>query len=202
MTLSRLRDGPPRPDAPKSRVRSDRAVGLLGHFMKMTIECPASSCGHHFADRNRASLIAALGSQVDATEVNHEQQSTTRCPECGRAVEFGLLMLDDDGVWRVSRFAGHANDVTVIRPPGGGVSYGTGIAELPGEPSQPPPGATWLSAGELKARDRALAVVEGRAPNVPLAARHDAVEVALEAGVLSGNEAAVAGAWLAQHAAR
>ena len=61
-------------------------------------------------------------------EVNTQQESAATCPECGTLIQFGLLMPDDDDVWRVSRFAGRADDVTVVRPPGGGVAYGPGEA--------------------------------------------------------------------------
>ena len=164
----------------------------------MTIECSAAGCGHQFADRNRASLITALGADTATVELNLHQQSTTSCPECGGTIELGLLMLDDDGVWRVSRFAGHADDVTVIAPPGGGVSYAAVGDQAPGDArsgSERPP-LPGLTANTLKLRDRALAVLEGRAPDVSPAAQRDAVELALEAGVLHGGELSEASAWL------
>ncbi len=155
----------------------------------MTIQCPAPGCGHRYEDRDRASLIAALGADTAAVEVNARQESTTRCPKCGQVIDFGLLMLDDDGLWRVSRFAGKAHDVTVMRPPGGGVSYDPPKAE-------PPTSAIALSPTELKIRDRALAVIEERAPSVAQSARRDAVDLALEVGVLDETEVAWARLWL------
>ena len=157
----------------------------------MTIECPAGHCRHRYEDRNRSSLIGPVGADTAAVEVNRQQQSTTSCPECGQVIEFGLLMLDDDGVWRVSRFAGHADDVTVMRPPGGNVSY---TAPRRQEHSAPPAG---MSAAELKLRERALAVISGEAA-VTSGVQRDALEVALEVGVLDEQEAAAARAWLAR----
>jgi len=151
----------------------------------MTIEC---GCGHRYEDRDRASLIAALGADVAALEVNRRQESTTGCPKCGEVIELGLLMLDEDGVWRISRFAGQAHDVTVMRPPGGGVSYEHPRAEATGR-------AIALSSTELKIRDRALAVVEGRARGVAPDVQRDAVELALDAGVLDQAEVAAARSW-------
>jgi hypothetical protein len=87
----------------------------------MTIECPF--CAHRWEDRDRASLIGALGADTGAVELNTQQEATTQCPSCGEVVQFGLLMRGDDDVWRNSPFAGHADDVAVMRPPGGGVSY-------------------------------------------------------------------------------
>lgn len=165
----------------------------------MRIECPAEGCGRRFADRNRASLITALAADTSAVEVNAQQESATTCPACGKSIQFGLLMPGDDGVWRVSRFAGHADDVTVISPPGGRVAYGSQEAETtaaegavspeaPDRASRPP-------GNELKLRERALAVLEGHAPGVSPAAQLDAVELALETGVLQGDEALAARAW-------
>lgn len=155
---------------------------------RLSIECPAPGCGHRYEDRDRAPLIATVSSHV--VEVNRRQQSTTSCPKCGQVVELGLLMLDDDGLWRISRFAGHADDVTVMRPPGGKVSYG------------PPPEreatgkAIGLSSAELRIRSRALLVMEGRALNVALGVQRDALELALHEGVLDEGQAAEARAWL------
>ncbi len=165
---------------------------------KMTIECSSAGCGHQFSDRNRASLVTALGADIATVELNLHRQSTTRCPRCGATIELGLLMLDDDGVWRVSRFAGHADDVTVIAPPGGGVAYEVGDRDAPGEgrPGSERPPAPSLTGNALKLRERALAVLEGRAPKVSPAAQRDAVELALEAGVLHGGELSAASAWL------
>ncbi len=152
----------------------------------MTIEC---GCGHRYEDRDRASLVSALGADVAAMEVNRRQASTTRCPKCGQVIELGLLMLDDDDIWRVSRFAGKARDVTVMRPPGGGVSYRGPSAKASGK-------ALALSPAELRVRDRALAVIEGRTRGVGPGVRREAVELALEAGVLDRAEVAAARRWL------
>ena len=152
----------------------------------MTIEC---RCGHRYEERDRASLIATLGADVAAVEINPRQESTSSCPKCGQLIELGLLMLDDDGVWRISRFAGQARDVTVMRPPGGGVSYQPPKADGTGR-------ATTLPPGELRVRDRALAAIEGRARGVATGAQRDAVELALDAGVLDEAEVAAARAWL------
>ena len=165
----------------------------------MRIECPAEGCGHRFDDRNRASLITALAADTSAVEVNTRQESATTCPACGASIQFGLLMPDDDGVWRVSRFAGHAEDVTVISPPGGGVAYGPQeAATIPGPADGSPATrvpSRHLSDNECKLRERALAALEGRAPGVSPAAQIDAVELALDTGVLQGDEAVAARAW-------
>jgi len=155
----------------------------------MTIECPAASCEHRYEDRDRASLIQALGADTAAVEINRRQGSTTACPRCGQTIQFGLLMLDDDGVWRVSSFAGQAEDVTVMRPPGGKVSY-----EAPER--QATEDAIELSAGELKIRQRALAAIAGSSAGVAPAVQRDVVELALEAGVLHDAELPDARAWL------
>ena len=155
--------------------------------MKMTIECPG--CGHRFEDRDRASLIVAAGADVGELRVNRPQSSTTTCPECGQPIEYGLLLLDDDGLWRVSEFAGHADDVTLMRPPGGEVSYAAPAPEDTGEPSG-------LTPAELEARGRALAAIEGRARGVPPDAQREAVELALESGVLGEAESTGARQWL------
>ncbi|MGI8945091.1 MAG: hypothetical protein ACR2GL_02480 [Thermoleophilaceae bacterium] len=87
----------------------------------------------------------------------------------------------------------------MVRPPGGGVAYGPGEAartQAPGAglPEAPdPPGG--LSASELKLRERALAVLEGHAAGVAPAAQLDAIELALDVGVLQDDEAAAARAW-------
>src|SRR3954469_7031183 len=124
----------------------------------MTIECPAPQCGRRFRDRDRASLLTALGAHGAAVELNRRQESTTRCPDCGEVIQFGLLMLDADGVWRTSRFAGHADDMTVMRPPGGGVSYARTPAARPDHPAglQPEDPAGLRPS----VRERALAVLE------------------------------------------
>lgn len=152
----------------------------------MTIKC---RCGHRYEDRDGASLIAAPGADIAALEVNRRQESTTTCPKCGRVIQLGLLVLDDDGVWRISRFAGQAHDVTVMRPPGGGVSYQPPEAEATDR-------AIALSPAQLKIHDRALAVIEGRARGVATGVQRDAVELALDAGVLDQGEVASARAWL------
>ena len=167
----------------------------------MRIECPAEGCGRRFDDRNRASLITALGADTAGGEVNSQQAAATRCPECGKSIEFGLLMRDDDSVWRVSPFAGHADDVTVVAPPGGGVAYQGAVPRAPdfgsgaaGSEARGP--GSGLTGSELTLRDRALAAIAGNAPQVSVAAQLDAVELALEAGVLEGEEVAGARAWL------
>ena len=167
----------------------------------MRIECPAEGCGRRFAARNRASLIMALGADTADVEVNPQQEAATRCPQCGTSIEFGLLMPEGDGVWRVSPFAGHADDVTVIAPPGGGVAYqGAVPPPAPGSPSGTPEredsGSAGLSGAELTLRKRAAAVIAGDARGVSVAAQLDAVELALETGVLQGEEIARARAWL------
>lgn len=166
----------------------------------MRIECPAEGCGRHFDDRDRASLITALGADTGGVEVNTQQEATTRCPECGRTIEFGLLMPEDDGVWRVSPFAGHSDDVTVIAPPGGGVAYQgappSALGSSSGASARQGSGPAGLSGARLTLRERAVAVIAGNAPQVSAAAQLDTVELALEAGVLQGEEVALARAWL------
>ena len=146
------------------------------------IECPASGCAHRFAD-GRAAPAPGHGGHL-------RRPSTTTCPKCGQLIQLGLLILEEDEVWRVSRFAGHADDLRLSYPPGGNVSY---------EPGKRPETGTHvagLSAGDLQARRRALSAVAGRAPGIGAAARRDAVEWALELGVLDEEEAARARAWL------
>ena len=165
----------------------------------MRIECPAEGCGRRFDDRNRASLITALGADTAGMEVNIQQEAATRCPECGTSIEFGLLMPEGDGVWRVSPFAGHADDVTVIAPPGGGVAYQGAVpppAPGSGTSERERSGPAGLSGAELTLRERAAAVIAGDARGVSVAAQLDAVELALETGVLQGEEIARARAWL------
>jgi hypothetical protein len=157
----------------------------------MTIECPAPQCGRRFRDRDRASLLAALGADGAAVELNKRQESTTRCPDCGEVIQFGLLMLDDDGVWRTSRFAGHADDVTVMRPPGGGVAYAQTPADRQvGLRPEDPAGL------RPSVRERALAVLEGRVRRVAPGIQRDVLELALDAGALDHAEAAQARALL------
>lgn len=161
----------------------------------MTIECPVQGCGRRFEDRDRASLITALGADLAAVEVNNRQEATTGCPSCGRRIELGLLMLEDDGVWRVSPFAGHADDVTLTRAPGGPVSYQRPApAPRRGPVESGPAGET--APAERRIRERALAVLAGRAAGVAADARHEAVELALAGDVLDATEAAAARAWL------
>jgi len=149
----------------------------------MIIECPASGCALRFVDR-KATLGHGGGHQP--------RPSTTTCRNCGQVIQFGLLILDGDEVWRVSPFAGHADDVRLAEPPGGKVAY---------EPrTAPEAGATvsGLTAGDLQARQRALAAIEGRAPGVGAGAERDAVGLALELGVLDEEETGRARAWLAR----
>ena len=154
---------------------------------KLTIECP--ECANRFEARDSASLVTSRGPDTAAVELNLLQQSATRCPGCGGRIELGLLVLDDDGLWRVSRFAGHADDVTVIGAPGGSVSYA-----LPPRPV--PEGPAGLSASARAVRERALAVIDGRTRRVSGTAQREALELALEAGVLEEREADAARAWL------
>lgn len=147
----------------------------------MVIECPAPGCAHRFLGKS-----AAL-----APPVGHQSlPSTTTCPTCGRVIQLGLLILESDEVWRVSRFAAHADDVRLSKPPGGEIAY---------EPvTAPEMGSTvsGLTAGHLQARQRALAAIEGRTPGVGAGAVRDAVGLALELGVLDEEETARARRWL------
>ena len=155
----------------------------------MTIECPAAGCRHRFSDRDRASLVRPASGDTSSVEINLQQQSATSCPECGTSIELGLLMLDDDGVWRISRYAGHSHDVTVMRPPGGSVSYAAPRREEPA----PPAG---LSPGDVRIRERALAVIAGKAGSISRGLQREALELALEVGVLEEPEAEAARARL------
>ena len=154
---------------------------------KLTIECPG--CARAFETRDSASLLTPRGADTAAVELNLLQQSATACPGCGERIELGLLVLDEDGLWRVSRFAGHADDVTVIGAPGGSVSY-----SLP--PRTAPVAPSGLSASARAARERALAVIDGRTRRVSGSAQREALELALEAGVLDEREAQAARSWL------
>ena len=158
---------------------------------KLTIECPG--CARRFETRDSASLVTSRDADGAAVELNLLRQSATACPGCGARIELGLLVLDEDGLWRVSRFAGHADDVTVIGAPGGNVSY-----TLPRRSA--PAGPSGLSQSGRAVRERALAVIDGRTRRVSGSAQREALEQALEAGVLEEHEAKAARAWLGARA--
>ena len=152
--------------------------------MTMTIECPR--CAHRYEDRYRASIDAALEGETSVEDDYWREASSTICPACARVIQFGLLVLEEDDVWRVSRYAQMSADVSVVRPPGGQVAY----------ESRSTAGGIGGVTEESEVRRRAVSVIEGRAPDVGAGAQREAVELALRVGALDDAERARARAWL------
>jgi hypothetical protein len=149
----------------------------------MIIECPAPGCAHRFM---------GSGAPLGFAGGRFRQASTVNCPSCGQVIQFGLLIRDDGEVWRVSRFAGHADDVRLSEPPGGDVSYQLLRVLEAGE------AIAGLAEAELRARQRALWAIDGNAQRVGAEAKREAVELALELGVLDDDETDRARSWLRQ----
>lgn len=62
----------------------------------ITVRCPA--CKHKYEDWYRASVNLELD---DFDDDYVRKASTATCPQCGHVVECGVLVVDQDGTWRM-----------------------------------------------------------------------------------------------------
>ena len=64
----------------------------------INVVCPAEGCGFEYKDWHRASLNLAMD---DFDEEYVREASTAKCPSCGHVVELSVLVVAEDGIWRM-----------------------------------------------------------------------------------------------------